>query len=619
LVLIFVLLTEKFLQEEAGLPELFISGKSLPGRMTENFSFARYSNGKLISGLGKYSYPLASTAFESPVSGYSAIREDAFEHLVYNSANGSMVVLTRPRRTWLEAVTLFSYITLLFSLLLVVISAFAQLFGHNFFVSSSLKQRIRIAAMLLVAASFILTGWATIRFIAGKYENELNENISAKISNVLSAMNAEIPGPYLLENILSDEKTSLLLRLSSTLSADFNIYTLNGRLIFSSQPKLYQQGIISDRMNPEALFELSVRGKTKFTHSESIGRLGYIAAYQPLRNRNNESEGYIGLPHFGKQAELKKQISSFIGSLMNLYILLLGLALTAAYFISSRITQPLQQLREKFSIIRLGKHSEKIEWRSKDEIGALVNEYNRMVDELAANAEMLARSERETAWREMAKQVAHEIKNPLTPMKLSIQHLQRAIREDSPEVISLTEKISHTLLEQIDALSSIASAFSSFAKMPLAKKEKVNIEEIILSIINLYKETSAVRISYAFQLHEPCIVLADKEELLRMFGNIIKNSIQSIPETREGRVEINIQRETNRCIVSITDNGSGISEEIIPKIFSPNFTTKTTGMGLGLAMARSIAESSGGRIWFETKKQSGTTFFIELPLLPESS
>src|SRR5436853_3178457 len=220
---------------------------------------------------------------------------------------------------------------------------------------------------------------------------------------------------------------------------------------------------------------------------------------------------------------------------MNLYMVLLAAALAAAYFISSRITRPLLVLQEKFGTTRLGKQNEQIEWKRNDEIGNLVKQYNIMVEELEISAELLARSERESAWREMAKQVAHEIKNPLTPMKLQVQLLQKAMEENSPLLKELTEKVSHMLMEQIDALTSIASSFSSFARMPQSRKEKVNLQEVILSVIDLYSNLSAVQIIFN-ETGKDYFVLADKEELLRLFGNLVRNAIQSIPEGKKGIV-----------------------------------------------------------------------------------
>ena len=299
---------------------------------------------------------------------------------------------------------------------------------------------------------------------------------------------------------------------------------------------------------------------------------------------------------------------------MNLYMLLLAAALGAAYFISSRITRPLLVLQEKFGTTRLGRRNEQIEWKRNDEIGNLVKQYNIMVDELEISAELLARNERETAWREMAKQVAHEIKNPLTPMKLNIQLLQKAMEENSPGLNEMMQKVSRMLMEQIDALTSIASSFSSFARMPYGRKEKVNLGEVISSVVSLYNNSSAFRIIFN-DSGKSYFVLADKEELSRMFGNLVKNAIQAIPEDRTGKIEINIREENNHYVVSVSDNGTGIPAGLQSRMFTPNFTTKTTGMGLGLAMVKSIAEGIGGKVWFETEPEGGTTFFVELPAI----
>lgn len=608
----YVTFSEKFVQTEKGFPELYLSGNEGTGRELENFSFARYNNGNLISSYGNYPYASRYT-FKNLQNEFRFSNANAHRHLVYRPNASTVVVVSKPLESGLSPFTAFSYIISFFAIIALVVYGMVRWIRSEETHHASLRQRVHVSIILIVLVSFTIIGWTTVNYVSARYDKELDERIREKIAAAHHAMETELPRQNMLKDILSDEKTLLLTRIASNVSADFNLYDLNGRLLFSSQPRLYQQGIISDRMNPDAFLEMAVKGRTQFIHPENIGGLDYIAVYEPVRNHNNETEGYIGLPYFQKQEELKRELSSFIGSLMNLYMLLLAAALGAAYFISSRITRPLMVLQEKFGSTRLGQRNEQIEWKRDDEIGSLVKQYNIMVDELEVSTELLARSERESAWREMAKQVAHEIKNPLTPMKLNIQLLQKAMQENSPRLGELTEKVSRMLMEQIDALTSIASSFSSFARMPKGRKEKVDLREIISSVTNLYGNSSSVQIELNDSVGK-YFVLADKEELVRLFGNLVKNAIQSIPEGAAGKVEIKIKEMNKQCIVSISDNGTGIPRELQSRIFTPNFTTKTGGMGLGLAIVKSIAEGMGGRAWFETEEGRGTTFFIEIPL-----
>jgi len=237
-----------------------------------------------------------------------------------------------------------------------------------------------------------------------------------------------------------------------------------------------------------------------------------------------------------------------------------------------------------------------------------------MVDALAESAEKLSRSERESAWREMAQQVAHEIKNPLTPMKLSVQHLQRAWKDNSGNLEELFQRISQTLIEQIDTLSTIASAFSDFARMPKTKNEYLQLNELLNSSINLFNEIPGVEIIFKDDGQERS-VLADREQLIRAFSNIIKNGIQSIPVNRKGVIVISISTNNDVHMISFADNGMGIPQALVPKIFTPSFTTKSSGMGLGLAIVKSSIEAALGSIWFETKEGEGTTFYISLPVV----
>ncbi|HET6226248.1 MAG TPA: ATP-binding protein, partial [Bacteroidia bacterium] len=228
--------------------------------------------------------------------------------------------------------------------------------------------------------------------------------------------------------------------------------------------------------------------------------------------------------------------------------------------------------------------------------------------------ELLAKSERESAWREMAKQVAHEIKNPLTPMKLSLQHLQRTWKDHAPDMDKKMEQVTKTIIDQIDTLSSIATEFSNFAKMPKANYEQVNLQQTLLTTLALFRDLENIELEFKSEFHGEAWVWADREQLLRVFNNLLKNAVQAIPEGKKGQIQVILKSQNNHFLVIVADNGVGINESVIHKIFTPNFTTKNTGMGLGLAMVKNIIENTGGHIWFETKVNVGTTFFVSLPV-----
>jgi nitrogen fixation/metabolism regulation signal transduction histidine kinase len=264
--------------------------------------------------------------------------------------------------------------------------------------------------------------------------------------------------------------------------------------------------------------------------------------------------------------------------------------------------------------INIGKINEEIIWNRKDEIGELVNEYNKMVKKLDISAAMLARSEREGAWREMARQVAHEIKNPLTPMKLNLQYLQMAIDTNSPNVKDISVYVAKILVEQIDHLSQIATDFAQFANIGRTKNQVFNLNDSIKHVSSLYSVNDKLHI--ALSPHkEKIMIRADKTQINRLLTNLIQNAIQSVPENRNSEIEIATMDSDGKVILSVKDNGTGIPEHMTNKIFTPNFTTKTSGTGLGLAMCKGIVEKLDGRIWFETKESEYTIFFVELPVI----
>jgi nitrogen fixation/metabolism regulation signal transduction histidine kinase len=293
-------------------------------------------------------------------------------------------------------------------------------------------------------------------------------------------------------------------------------------------------------------------------------------------------------------------------------MLLLALSLISALFISNWLTSPLRKLKDSLNQLKLGKTNAPINYEKEDEIGSLVQAYNLKLQELEYTAMELAKSERESAWREMAKQVAHEIKNPLTPMKLSIQHLERSFDPDDPQSTEKISKVSRSLIEQIDALTNIANEFSTFANMPLPNEQDIDLIELIENVLRVFKGTNQCH--FAFSHDVPNLMIrADKDQMIRVFNNIIQNALQALSTEREGVVDIKLTTTETNIQIEISDNGIGIPEEVQQRMFTPYFTTKSTGSGLGLAMVKQIIQNHRGEISFRSEGSNGTTFYIGLP------
>jgi nitrogen fixation/metabolism regulation signal transduction histidine kinase len=296
------------------------------------------------------------------------------------------------------------------------------------------------------------------------------------------------------------------------------------------------------------------------------------------------------------------------------YIFLFLLAGAVSIAVGNSITRPLSRLAENVKKFKLGKHNEALQWDSNDEIGILIKNYNNLTTEVVNSAELLAKTQRDMAWREMAKQVAHEIKNPLTPMKLNIQYLEKVIQSDPDSAHLMIQRISGTLIEQINNLTQIADEFSNFATLPKAANEKIILNEVVEHIHDLFRKRDDMEIELLEPMNE-IYVFADRNHLVRVLNNIVKNAIQAVPEYRRGKIIIDLQVVDAMARIKVSDNGLGIPEDMKDKVFTPNFTTKSSGTGLGLAISANMMETMNGRIYFNSKPNEGTDFYIELPLI----
>ncbi|MFA9391399.1 MAG: ATP-binding protein [Prolixibacteraceae bacterium] len=616
LVSLYIELNSKLLSEGKGFPELLLPQHSFENRIRSNFSFAKYSKGELVDRGGEFLYALTPQSYQLPVEELSFRKWDNFEHCIYRLKNDSFIIVSRPYVQPYDYLIAFPYIFVFLFILSLAVSYTTRPYIRLVKISGSLRMRIQISIIGVVFVALLIVGSGTIYYNIAQYRSNHRQDLIDKINSIsveidLALGDIDQFNPDIIEFLKYD-----LVRLSDIFWTDINLYDLKGRLIVSSRPEVFEKGLISEQMDNTAIHYLNVFQPTRFLHKEHIAKMEYLSAYVPLINYAGKNIAYVNLPYFTKEREFRQEITTFILAFINIYVFLLLASILVAYYISIRITDPLKLIRENLRIMQLGKNTKPIQYNSDDEIGALVKEYNNKVSELAASADLLARSERETAWREMAKQIAHEIKNPLTPMKLNIQFLQRS----NPTETDYDEKVrrvTQTLIEQIDNLSAIATEFSNFAKIPKAHNERFSLAERLTETIQLYNYTGQVEIFTHFEGTENLIVYADKEQFSRAIINLIKNAIQAIPENKNGVINIDLRKETDNCIIKISDNGKGIPSNLKESIFVPNFTTKSSGAGLGLAITKNIVENFKGEIWFESKVEIGTTFYIHIPLVEE--
>ena len=595
-----------------GYPELLIDKKVLKATGLQNYSWARYEQNELVYHVGKYFYSTNLENYGKLIQTMGFFNRNKYNHLYFKSDNDTTYLISINKPGLLEILTPFSYIFIFYSLLLIFLLLLFNKPRFNQFSKLNFRKRLQITIVSLIVASFVFVGAGSLYYIISLNNDKNHTIISEKAQSVLIELEHKLAAKNTLTADMEPYLSEILYKFSLVFFSDLNLYNLDGSLLATSRPEVFDKGLIASKINPEAYSYMVGLKKSFYIHKEKIGNYEYYSAYVPFRNENNKLIAYLNLPYFAKQSELTNEISTFLVAFVNIYVIFIAIAVFIALLISNYITKPVLLIKEKIGKVRLGKTNEKIHWEKDDEIGSLVNEYNRMIDELSASASLLARSERESAWREMAKQIAHEIKNPLTPMKLSVQYLQKTWDEKAPDWDQRLKQFTQTIIEQIDSLSIIATEFSDFAKMPKSRFEKVELTTIINNSLGLFKRSSQVALHTNFQGKH--FVRGDKEQLLRVFNNLIKNSIQAIPDAAMGIIKVSVKEENGNHILQFSDNGIGIPNERLEKVFTPNFTTKSSGMGLGLAMARNIIQNMGGTIHVESEEGKGTVFTISLPV-----
>lgn len=621
-------------------PDLLVDGKLKNDEDLSIYSFAFYKNRLLYSQSGKYAYPMLQTRFytgkadtlifkNSATSGTDLAKSARYSHAIYQPDGNKVIVITKEKFSYVGRLATLSFFFIVF--ILFAILAYSLLWlaknsdvnrGGWFSINRYLminanrilyKTRIQLSIVLAVVATLIIIGWTTFFNLSREYTHQQEDMIREKLRKVqLSYEKLTVNRDFILND---EEMRNEFVQFADANVTFLNLYDTQGNLYLTSLNKLYDAGIIGYKMGPLAYIHLHQRQQSEFINpKEKIGKFTYAAAYAPIRNAQNRVIAYIGMPYYANEAEYQAKMGLFLNTLINIYALVFVLIGILAVFLANQITNPLNFIQGIISKTKLGQKNEPLVWHRQDEIGSLVKEYNKMIAALELSANKLARSERESAWREMAKQVAHEIKNPLTPLKLGVQLLERSWREKDPNFEAKFEKFSKSFLEQIDSLATIAAEFSNFAKMPETKLERLELASIITQAAEVFKSWENAEILILDHSTQPIIITGDKDQLLRTFNNLLKNAIEAMDEGKKCTINIHIANDSKNAFVEVEDNGKGIEKVLQDKIFTPNFTTKSSGTGLGLAFVKQATENAGGTITFRSAENVGTTFYLTYPL-----
>lgn len=535
---------------------------------------------------------------------YSVYKPDQEVKIVAYSEIGGLI----------KPISLFSFIVSLSAILLFFVSLLNTKFRFlpkeldlKFYDTSSLRTRIQLTIIMLIVFSFLIIGIVTAFYFKNVLENNNLNTQREEVSTILNDIQTNNDGA---ENNLLAAST-----LQSRIKEMAHIHDKN-LVFFDHTGKVQKASFITPkiaRVPFDIMRNFANAGSKKIASRVALDNDRYTIDFIPLYYSSNNPYGYLGIS-YRPINNSNRSIRDFLSTILNVYIFLFLIAGALAIAIGNSITKPLSILSNKLKDFKLGKSNQSLDWNTKDEIGKLINEYNTLTEKLDESANILARTERDIAWREMAKQVAHEIKNPLTPMKLSIQYLEKAVKANPENAKDLILRVSATLIEQINNLNQIANEFSNFATMPKASNEKIIINEIVEAIHDLFRKREDMDI----QMSEPIddlYVFADRNHLVRILNNIVKNAIQAISTDKKGVIKISLYKQGDKVVVSVKDNGSGIPDDMKEKVFTPNFTTKSSGTGLGLAISANMIESFNGRIYFTTQVGIGTEFFVEIPLM----
>ena len=600
----YIEIESKVSSDNIGYPSVLLNNPRPLSSIAYPYSVARYHNGRLTSHQGRYNFPVSINV---------NIYEDGFSHYFYrdnvvfiNKLPGTnLIAVSRPARGLFPSLISFSYLFLLLALVVIGIPALLKKRHKESLLrpkrSFRMKMTIFITAFTVIALIMMAIGSVVI--IIGYMDTNNSTMMEEKVLSVQNTLAQISKNTDSYSELSAAEILSVINDISRSAQMDINIYDPKGRLIHTTKPEVFNEYLLSTRMNSEAFYELAINKRTQVMQEEHISALSYYSLYTPVYNSDGRLIAIANIPYFISETNFEYDTSPIVAAIINLYILFIIAA-----------TRPLKEINRNMLEMDITHKAEHINYKADDELGLLVRTYNKMIDDLDRSTRELAQNEREKAWSEMARQIAHEIKNPLTPMKISIQHLVFIKKQGNPEWKDRFDALASMLIEQIDILSNTASEFSSFAKLYQEEQTEVDLVEILSEQEVLFNNRENIEMNFRSQV-EKAVVLARKEQITRTFVNLITNAIQAVENKENGIINITLRVISGYYQVDVEDNGEGVSKDNMEKLFHPNFTTKTRGSGLGLAICKSIITQSHGEInYYQSASLGGADFSVRLPV-----
>ncbi len=597
-------------------PELLLDDRFIQYFKNRDFSYAFYVDNVIGNSFGDFNYEknLTSADLEDRNLFEAGLNKGGFLHVGVKDDQENITLVSSPAYRWFDVITNFSF--------LFTIGLFIMLSGLLFYGVMTLyyrKQinysaRIQLYVYLAFILPLVLVSATTIGLISQSAENQLKVDYVDK-----SRIIAERLAP-LVDNYQKNPDVSLsdlenqVIELTKLANIDASVFLPSGKLLTSSQPLIYEDRILSALIDRRAYQAIIENDEQSFVNNERIGLLTYNCAYYALRSAESASlMGVLSVPFFESAYSLEKTQINVVANIVTIFSIVFILFSIVSFFAVRWLTFPLEFITRTLRRTTLSASNKPLVWRANDEIGMMVNEYNKMVENLEQSKVELSRIQKESAWREIAKQVAHEVKNPLTPMKLTLQQMEHALLTDSLSKERTTKSL-NTLLQQVEILNEIAASFSAFARMPAPILQRIDVAALVKRVVDLHGDYREGTVTVN-KLVKPIYVMGDDQLLSRVFSNIVLNALQSREDDKKIEVKVTVSQADNTCRISFADNGKGIDPAIGEKIFLPHFSTKKSGSGLGLAIAKQGIEQNGGTIHFESQIGAGTVFHIEIPTI----